>query len=61
MFKIFLNVLLLNVLAVPCLLVFNDIDPITGEWNWGLNLIGVIYLLWFIKNIVKPIFKSIMN
>ncbi len=61
MFKIFLNVLLLNVLAVPCLLVFNDIDPITGEWNWGLNLIGVIYLLWFIKNIVKPIFKSIVN
>lgn len=61
MFKIFLNVLLLNVLAVPCLLVFNDIDPITGEWNWGLNLIGVIYLLFFIKNIVKPIFKSIMN
>ena len=61
MFKIILNVLLLNVLAVPCLLVFNDIDPITGEWNWGLNLIGVIYLLWFIKNIVKPIFKSIVN
>lgn len=61
MFKIFLNVLLLNVLAVPCLLVFNDIDPITGEWNWGLNLIGVIYLLFFIKNIVKPIFKSIVN
>lgn len=61
MFKIFLNVLLLNVLAVPCLLVFNDIDPITGEWNWGLNLIGVIYLLFFVKNIVKPMFKSIMN
>lgn len=61
MFKIILNVLLLNVLAVPCLLVFNDIDPITGEWNWGLNLIGVIYLLFFVKNIVKPMFKSIMN
>lgn len=58
MFKLILNIVLLNILSAPCFLVFNDIDPITGEWNWGLNLMGVVYIIWFVRNIVNPIFKS---
>lgn len=58
MFKLILNIVLLNILSAPCFLVFNDLDPITGEWNWGLNLIGIVYIIWFVRNIVNPIFKS---
>ena len=31
--RIIINVLLLNVLALPCLLMFNDVDSVTGDWN----------------------------
>lgn len=36
--RIIINVLLLNVLALPCLLMFNDVDSVTGDWNYGINL-----------------------
>ena len=59
--KLILNVVLLNLLAAPCFLTFNEIDPITGEWNWWVNLIGVVYSVWFYNNIIKPIFKPLFN
>ena len=41
--RIIINVLLLNVLALPCLLMFNDVDSVTGDWNYGINLFGLVY------------------
>ena len=58
--KIIINVLLLSLIASPCLLTFNDVNPITGEWNWHWNLIGIVYSVWFYNNILKPIFKLMM-
>ena len=35
---------LVNVLLFfPCVLVFNDAHPVTGEWYWGYNVLGVLY------------------
>lgn len=58
--KIIINVCLLNLLAAPCLLTFNDVNPITGEWNWVLNLIGIMYSIFFYHHILKPMFKPMM-
>lgn len=58
--KIVRNLVMLNILAAPCLLTFNDIDTITGEWNWWINLIGIIYSVWFYNCILKPIFKPLI-
>lgn len=41
--RIILNVLLLNILALPCLAMFNDVDPVTGDWNYTVNLFGIVY------------------
>ncbi len=51
---------LLNILAAPCLLMLNDVNPVTGDWNWQWNLLGLIYSVWFYHNILKPIFKPMM-
>lgn len=59
--KIIMNVLLLNILAAPCLLTFNDINPITGEWDWRLNLIGIVYSVWFNRQFIEPIFKPLFK
>lgn len=56
--KLILNVLLLNLLAAPCLLMFNEIDSVASEWNWWVNLIGVVYSVWFYNSIIKPIFQT---
>lgn len=58
--KIIRNLILLNILATPCLLTFNDIDTITGEWNWWINLIGIIYSVWFYNCVLKPMFKPLI-
>ena len=58
--KIIRNLVLLNILALPCLLTFNDINPDTGEWNWWMNLVGILYSVWFYHNVLKPIFKPMM-
>lgn len=58
--KLIINVLLLNIVAAPCLLLLNDIDPLTGEWNWHWNVIGLVYSVWFYHEILKPIFKPMM-
>lgn len=42
------NFVLLNILALPCILAFNDINQDTGEWNYTINLIGIIYQFGFI-------------
>lgn len=55
--KLMTNVLLLNVLAAPCLLMFNDVDPVTEDWDWTLNLIGAVYCIWFYHQILKPAFE----
>jgi hypothetical protein len=55
--RIILNVLLLNMLAFPCLAMFNDVDPITGEWNYTVNLFGIVYSVWFYCNVLKKIIK----
>lgn len=55
--RIILNVLLLNILALPCLAIFNDADPVTGEWNYTINLFGIVYSVWFYHNVLKKIIK----
>ena len=55
--RIIINVLLLNVLALQCLLMFNDVDSVTGDWNYGINLFGLVYSYWFYHNVLKKVFK----
>lgn len=59
--KLIRNVILLNLLALPSLLMFNDANPMTGEWNYTLNIVGVVYAVWFYNHIIKPIFKPFFN
>lgn len=59
--KLIRNMILLNLLALPCLVMFNDATPITGEWNYTLIIIGVVYAVWFYNHIIKPIFKPLLN
>lgn len=59
--QLLLNVLLFILLAAPCFLMFNEIDRTTNEWNWRVNLIGVVYSVWFCSNIIKPIFRERRN
>lgn len=49
--------LLLNILALPCFLAFNDVDPVTGEWNYSINLFGLVYSVWFYNDVLKKVFK----
>lgn len=49
--------LLLNILALPCLAMFNGVDPVTGEWNYTINLFGIVYSVWFYRNVLKKIIK----
>lgn len=49
--------LLLNVLALPCLAMFNGVDPMTGEGNYTINLFGMVYSVWFYYNVLKKIIK----
>lgn len=55
--KFIINIVLINILALPCILAFNDINQDTGEWNYTINLIGIVYSVWFYNCILKPIFK----
>lgn len=55
--RIILNVLLLNMMAIPCLAMFNDINPVTGDWNYSINIFGIVYSLWFYHNVLKKAFK----
>lgn len=59
--KLLLNIVLLNILAAPCILTFNDINSETGDWNYTINIIGIIYSIWFYNCILKSIFKKIKN
>lgn len=55
--KIIKNVLLLNLLALPCLLTFNDVNPETGEWNYTINIVGIMYSIWYYRGVLKNIIK----
>ena len=55
--RIILNVLLLNILALPCLSMFNYVDPVTGDWNYTVNLFGIVYSVWFYHKVLKKIIK----
>ena len=55
--KLILNIVLLNILAAPCILTFNDIDQETNDWNYTINIIGI----WFYNYILKPIFKPLFR
>nr|DAZ53192.1 MAG TPA: CAAD domains of cyanobacterial aminoacyl-tRNA synthetase [Caudoviricetes sp.] len=55
--KTILKVMLLNILALPCMLTFNDVNPITGDWNYTMNLVGIIYSIWFYHNVLKKAFR----
>jgi len=57
--KIILNMALLIILAMPCLLALNDENPITGKSNIVVNILGIIYTIWFAKCIVKKVFKNL--
>ncbi len=55
--KLITNVLLLNLLALPCWLTFNDVDPETGKLNLWINIFGILYSVWFYHRVLKKIFK----
>lgn len=55
--KIIKNLVLLNILALPCILAFNDVNQDTREWNYTINLIDIVYSVWFYNCVLKPIFK----
>ena len=38
-------------LFFPCVLVFNDAHPVTGEWYWGYNVLGVLYACWYCRRL----------
>ena len=59
--KLILNIVLLNILAAPSILTFNDIDQETNDWNYTINIIGIIYSIWFYNYILKPIFKPLFR
>lgn len=59
--RLIINVLLLNLLALPCLLMFNDENQITGEWNYTLNIVGVVYAVWFYRQFIEPIFNPLLK
>lgn len=59
--KLILNITLLSILAFPCILTFNDINPETGDWNYTINLIGIIYTVWFYNCVLKPTFKPMFR
>lgn len=59
--KVILNLLVLNLLALPCLLMFNDANPITGEWAYQYNIFGFVYSCWFYHTFLKPIFKPYVD
>lgn len=45
--RVFTDVLLF----FPCVLVFNDAHPVTGEWYWGYNVLGVLYACWYCRRL----------
>lgn len=47
-------------LFIPCLLALNDVNPITGEWNPVINLIGFIYAI-FYGMILKKIYANFID
>lgn len=51
-----LFVLMINIIAAPCLLIFNEPNALTGEWSWWLNIIGIVYAF-FLQRFVKKIIK----
>lgn len=57
--KLIINIILINILALPCILTFNDVNQDTGEWNYTINLIGIVYSVWFYNCILKRIFKPL--
>ncbi len=58
--KIIKNLVLLNISALPCILAFNDVNQDTGEWNYTINLIGIVYSVWFYNCVLKRIFKPLI-
>lgn len=48
-----LNLIAFSILTFPCLLVIND-----DEDCWYLNFLGLIYCVWYVNKILKPIFKA---
>ena len=58
--KLIINIILINILALPCILTFNDVNQDTGEWNYTINLIGIVYSVWFYNCILKRIFKPLL-
>lgn len=55
--KVIINVLLLSLLALPCLLTLNEPNPVTDEFNPWVNVIGLLYSAWFYKRILKKVFN----
>lgn len=58
--KLIINIILINILALPCILTFNDVNQDTGEWNYTINLIGIVYSVCFYNCILKRIFKPLI-
>lgn len=54
--KIIINILFINVLALPCFLMFNDVDA-NGNWNYSINIFGILYSFWYYHQILKKAFK----
>ena len=48
-----LNLIAFSILTFPCILVIND-----NEDCWYLNFLGLIYCVWYVNKILKPIFKA---
>lgn len=51
--KAILNVALLGLLSLPCFLALNEPNPVTQEFNWWVNFLGLGYCVWFFKRIKR--------
>lgn len=58
--KVIKNVALLGFLSLPCFLVLNEPNPITQEFNWWVNFLGLGYCVWFFR-LIKRIFKPMIE
>jgi len=52
-----INVLLLSLLALPCMLTLNEPNPITGDFNYWINIIGLLYSVWFYHRVLRKVYN----
>lgn len=48
------------ILCFPCFLLFNEANPVTGEWNPLINLIGLAYCIAY-GLLVKRMYRECIN